>query len=345
LVSCEGELICSACKSRYEVRGNIPCFTNLPYWGEVPPEEMRKINRFAKEKGWKEVLEERLEPKNPVLYEYVAGKRRANWHLLLPLTSESRVLDLGAGWGSISFLLAPKCKEVVAVEGIYERAEFCEIKRTQEGIQNLQVIVADVTELPLPKGYFDLIILNGILEWVGLFGKEDPLAMQRKFLRNLWELLGPGGYVYIGVENRYQYNSFFGGRDHTGLQFTNLMPRRIANLYCKFSMQNSPRTYNRLASYRVYTHSYWDYKNLLHASGFSNVEIFAVLPGYNNPSILLPLDNSNILSYYLTCLRLFATFLGKFLGYWARILVKLGLAKLLVPDFSIIAQKEGLNDT
>lgn len=339
LVALEDSLRCNKCNCDWKMMGGIPCFSNKDfYWGEIPRKEMQNINQLAEERGWKDSLDSILKPRYPNIYDYVIGDGRDNFCFLLPITSKKSVLDLGSGWGTLSFALASRCARVVAVESVYERVKFCQIRKNQQNVNNLEIIMADVTSLPFPDSSFDFIILNGILEWVGLSHTEiDPKHIQKQFLKKIYNLLKPNGQVYIGIENRFGYNYFLGNRDHSGLKYTSLMPRRIANIYMKFIRRTSYRNNNQ-DTYRTYTYSYWEYRRLLKQSGFSKVEIFYVNPGYNNPNYFISLSNKNIINYYFSNLD-HNSLKAKIIYYLIKTNIWPYLVRFLLPEFSIITQK------
>jgi len=88
--------------------------------------------------------------------------------------------------------------------------------------------------MPFAPESFDLITLNGVFEYIGLWGKGDPQALQEKFLRSALRLLRPNGYLYVGIETRFAAASFMGALDHSGHAYTTLMPHKIADWYCRW---------------------------------------------------------------------------------------------------------------
>jgi ubiquinone/menaquinone biosynthesis C-methylase UbiE len=71
---------------------------------------------------------------------------------LLPTTGDERVLDVGAGTGAFSFALAPRVREVVAVEIDEELAA----RARADAPPNVEVIVGDGEHLPLESFSFDI---------------------------------------------------------------------------------------------------------------------------------------------------------------------------------------------
>ncbi|MBK7496566.1 MAG: class I SAM-dependent methyltransferase [Candidatus Omnitrophica bacterium] len=80
---------------------------------------------------------------------------------------EWRILDIGAGWGSLSVALASLCREVIALESVLERARFIQFRIQQDAISNVCAIHGNLASPPLSPNRFDLATMNGVLEWLG----------------------------------------------------------------------------------------------------------------------------------------------------------------------------------
>jgi hypothetical protein len=91
--------------------------------------------------------------------------------------------------------------------------------------------------------------------------------------------------------------------DHQGLRYTSLMPRPLARAYTWLRAATSPRTYRSERDYRTYTYSYRGYRDLFESCGFEDVHTWSVLPGYNTPAILVPLEHSGPLVWFGTRAR------------------------------------------
>jgi ubiquinone/menaquinone biosynthesis C-methylase UbiE len=71
---------------------------------------------------------------------------------LLTLTGEERALDVGAGAGALAFALAPRVREVVAVEIDEELAS----RARADAPPNVEIVVGDGEHLPFDSFSFDL---------------------------------------------------------------------------------------------------------------------------------------------------------------------------------------------
>lgn len=330
----ENKIKCPECNSSWNIKGDIPCFSEEEYYyGELPKEAMLKAIRIAEEKGWKAALYDFMKPNFPYAFRYAYDDSRADWRFYVPLSKESRVLDLGCGWGTLSLPLSKVCGEVVSNDLCYERVFFLNLIKKQEGIKNIYPFCSDILDLPFPDSHFDLVILNGVLEWVGSsHTAASPIEIQKTLLDRIYSILKPEGYLYIGIENRYGYVYFLGKPDdHTDLKFITLLPRSLANLYSKMV---------RKKDYRTYTHSYKGYKKLLNDAGFSDVEFYDPEPRYRDFKYFIPLHNSNAVSFYLGKLTSRPHKLkSRIFNLGLTLLVSSGLFKYFSPTYGIIAKK------
>ena len=292
LVDRGGALHCGQCARSWPVIEGVPEFVDeFPYWGEIPQPQMREVNRQALAGKWDKALLESSDPAVKKAAGMILNLDRANWHWLAPLPPESRVLDLGAGTGTNSHALALNYQEVVALEPVRERVDFMKQRFRQERIDNVTLIRSSLWTLPFARETFDLVAMNGVLEWVAEGREGDPRELQKRALQNAWSMLRPGGYLYIGIENRTGLGNFVGYPDpHCGLPFVTVLPRPLAHWYARKKGQKE--------GYRNYLYSANGYKKLLRESGFTGVDVYLAVPSYNHPKFLFRLDDS-LYPYYL----------------------------------------------
>jgi ubiquinone/menaquinone biosynthesis C-methylase UbiE len=338
------ECICSHCSDRWEIRDGIPRFFDPGYyWGEVPEPEAIALLDEARSLGWRDAVEQHFKSSAPMQYSILNWQSRASWLPLLGLRSGAVALDVGSGYGAITHALAVSCAEVYSLEAISHRIEFSRIRMQQEGLSNVQLMQASATELPIRENSFDLIVLNGVLEWVGQWDTSaSPDAIQLRFLQKLHRALKPEGILLVGIENRIGYNFFAGGRDHSGLPYTGLMPRWLASLVLRHSKRPPHRSeLNARHQYRTYTYSEEGYRRILRKAGFRYPSFYAAEPGYNEPISLVPLHRNALTAHILRTMS--EPNLGS-RRRWRRLaklyMSRLGLFRAFIPEFVIIANKE-----
>ena len=333
LVKKEKKLHCENCNTQWPIIDGIPQFVSeYHYWGEITQNVMHQINEQIKTNYWKDVLKENLKAqKLNGTYEFILNLDRANWHLFLPIPRDGRVLDIGSGLGTISQALSYDYRKIVAIETVPERLYFSRIRFKQENINNIQLVQANLMDLPFPDNYFDLVVLNGVLEWVGLTDKnKNPRELQLKALKNIHRVLKPNGYLYIGIENRYGYNFFFGRIDHSYLKYTSLLPRKLANIYSYLKKKES---------YRTYTYTSAGYAKLLSQSGFQNTSFYCPIVGYNQPNIIFELKK-NPINYYIKQFIFSKNFKKRIIRLVVKTLSNFDLFKYIVGDYIVFTQKE-----
>jgi len=292
LSTVQDEFRCPSCGPVGKCVDGIPCFTNPNYyWGEIPRESMQEANRLAREIGWQAAVERVVSQK--ALRDYISAPWRADFRKVWTLLPNSSILDIGAGWGGIAAGLAAHFSRVVAVEGVLERTRFIDTRARQMKLP-IEAICADFLRLPLAPQQFDAVVLSGVVEWVGTARPVgDPRDLQIAFLRSVRELLKPSGFVCVGIENRIGRDALLRGEDHSGVRYTSLMPRKMAGLVCGMFAKRHRSDAN--AGYRTYTYSLPGYRKLFREAGYGTVRAFHAWNGYNEPTVLLPLDQPEAL--------------------------------------------------
>src|SRR6201993_4528814 len=118
-----------------------------------------------------------------------------------------KVLEIGAGTGLVLSQIAPHCEHYVGTD--FSAVAIATLARSLEHLQfpwrdRVQLLTqpAHVTEA-LPRGYFDTIILNSVIQY---FPNAGYLA---EVIDNAMDLLAPGGALFIGdVRNHTRQAAF-----------------------------------------------------------------------------------------------------------------------------------------
>jgi ubiquinone/menaquinone biosynthesis C-methylase UbiE len=132
--------------------------------------------------------------------------------------TNSKILDLGSGEGGTSVVLSEK-NSVLSLD-----ISFIRLQRQMQNFGEVSFLQvnADARHLPLPDLFFDVIIVQDVIE---------HLIDIDLFIEELKRVLKPGGVIHLSTPNR---NSFFNliSDPHWGLPFLSLFKREtIRNYY------------------------------------------------------------------------------------------------------------------
>lgn len=103
---------------------------------------------------------------------------------------DDRVVDLGAGTGLLSLIVAPLVETVVAVDAAPAMLARLEQRAAAGGVTNVTPVLGDMRSLPLPDGSASLVISNYAFHHLGPAGKEIALSEARR-------ILVPGGRLVV----------------------------------------------------------------------------------------------------------------------------------------------------
>jgi len=259
-------------------------------WRFGPSEMPSKIIAAAKQDGWEKSL-------------YMLERNKADWvkgtgrfPLSILASPKNRLLDAGCGWGGVTFWVAPEFRHVYAIDVEMEGLQFIDIRASQDHHNNIITVMGSVDRLPFPDHFFDVVLLNGVLEWIGTFSEESlPEQLQLDALKEIKRVIQPEGTLYIAIENRYGLQYFIGYKEeHTGLRFVSLLPRKLANKYHR---------YRKGYSYRALTHSRPALRRMLERAGFGEADFFAAFPSYRNCRYALSSINAGAFRFLIGTLK------------------------------------------
>src|SRR5262245_26727242 len=137
------------------------------------------------------------------------------------------VLDLGAGTGRLTLLLAPRVQSIRAFDASAEMLRVCRQRLVASGLSNWQVDIADHRQLPITNNSADLVVSGWSVSYLAVWNQENGgaeldkwMTEMKRVLRQsgtiiLFESLGTGNDLPIRlehVESTYQW------LDHNGFQ-------------------------------------------------------------------------------------------------------------------------------
>ncbi|MGB0370974.1 MAG: ArsR/SmtB family transcription factor [Opitutales bacterium] len=148
-----------------------------------------------------ENLDRILEKRRQVSEQYfntIAGRLGKNYcpgrsweamgHCLLLLTPKIRIVDLGAGEGMLSHLLAKHAESVVCVDSSPKMVEFGAELAKKNQIENLTYKLGDIEKVPLEEASFDFALLSQALH----HAQHPDRAISEAF-----RILSEGGRIAI----------------------------------------------------------------------------------------------------------------------------------------------------
>lgn len=101
-----------------------------------------------------------------------------------------RAVDLGCGWGTISFALAERAREVVGVDFAETSLRICRSRQDAARFPGLSFVHADAKATGLPAASWDLVVAADLIEHLN---PQDTIAVYAEALR----LLRPRGRLVI----------------------------------------------------------------------------------------------------------------------------------------------------
>jgi ubiquinone/menaquinone biosynthesis C-methylase UbiE len=107
------------------------------------------------------------------------------------------VLDLGAGTGRLTLMLAPRVKSIRAFDISAEMLRVCRERLVASGLSNWQVDVADHRQLPVPDHSADLVVLGWSVAYLVVWHSETRREELAKWMSEMKRVLKPGGHIIL----------------------------------------------------------------------------------------------------------------------------------------------------
>jgi len=253
------------------------------FGGFIWTDDEHAFLRLARDEGWKAALKSVQQEDEPDKIAEASAPNRLGWLTLVDVAPSTCALDIGAGTGGLACQLAEIC-EVVAIDTSEVDVEFLRIRASQERLANFRAEVADATNLPFEDNYFDLVTMNGVLEWIPIDHPDrDPAATQLAALKEVHRVLKQDGRFLLGIENRTYLGYFLGmPEQHVNLKYISLLSRPDAD-QLSHAIRGVP--------FLEHTYSRGEAESLLRQAGFERIETYWMYPNYRWPEYMVPLDN------------------------------------------------------
>jgi SAM-dependent methyltransferase len=300
------------------------------YWGILPELELTSLNESIGKVGFNKAINEHNFTQR---FDYATDPNRANSiKFLFPKKLPYKVLEIGCGYGNLTVELAKKFDHIDSVDAVYQSLLFTKHRLSNTDLSNVRLFQTNIFENEnflncFDNESYDLIVINGVLEWIGSGSTVDsPKNFQTKFLNTCFQKLKTDGVLFLAIENR-NYPGWIRRDPHSKLPLTAIAPRKIANMISILLTQKS---------YRTYIYSYRSLLKLMKKSGFFLHSKFYVYHSYRSPKIIFQ-NNEHIAREMLSVIpkNLLTTKWRRFIRFG----FKFNLIDKFIPTFTHIYQK------
>lgn len=154
---------------------------------------------------------------NKEVYEQLSEDRHEvlRWY---PFRADARILEIGAGMGALTGVLAEKAKEVICLEKKKSRCHILE-KRFRDCVK-VHVYHANYADF-VPEKAFDYVVLHDITGYAKKYFRDESAHVG--FFSKLKSFLNPSGVLLVLTENRLGLKYFSGAfEEYSGKFFTGL---------------------------------------------------------------------------------------------------------------------------
>jgi len=225
---------------------------------------------------------------NQYFLDHAIGHKRGMCIELFDDLKGKNVLDYGCGLGSIGIGAIKKGANVTFAESCFPRLQMANylVNDIANSNDHKFVAVKNIDAIFGLNQKYDLIIVNGLLEWLpSTIGTsfETALQAQLDFLTKCRDLLTVDGRIFIGMENRFAFVYQIGyPEDHTEIVNLSVIDRDKANELHKRLKQKD---------FVNFTWSYDDYYKNAEKIEMEVEKITGMFPDYRFVEKIIDLNN------------------------------------------------------
>ena len=107
------------------------------------------------------------------------------------------ILDLGAGTGRLTLMLAPRAKSIRAFDASAEMLRVCRERLVASGLTNWQVDVADHRQLSIQDHSADLVVSGWSVAYLVVWHPETWRDELETWMREMKRVLKPDGHIIL----------------------------------------------------------------------------------------------------------------------------------------------------
>jgi ubiquinone/menaquinone biosynthesis C-methylase UbiE len=107
------------------------------------------------------------------------------------------ILDLGAGTGRLTLLLAPRAGSIHSFDASSEMLRVCRERLVASGLSNWQVDVADHRQLPVTDHSTDLAVSGWSVSYLAVWNQENGTTELDTWLEEMKRVLRSGGTIIL----------------------------------------------------------------------------------------------------------------------------------------------------
>lgn len=142
------------------------------------------------------VLSKTYDQTQPNFKEENVAQVRKRLKRLAEETGGKRLLDIGCGTGFMLTLAAPFFDEVYGLDITPAMLDLAKIKISEEGLNNVKLVLAPSEKLPFDDSYFDVVTAYGVLH---------HLPYLARTFRESRRVMKPGGVFYSDEDPNYYF--------------------------------------------------------------------------------------------------------------------------------------------